>query len=162
MTFSIAASLLVPALLFASAASHPATKPKSKSAAPATAKKNSSRTTHVRKGHTTARRKPAGPSYQTRPTPERYKEIQQSLADKGYFHGEVNGTWGNDSTEALKRFQTDHQLPDDGKINSLSLIQLGLGPKHDSAAVHPGTSPDAAPPSLPAVTEAPQDTPQAQ
>ena len=62
------------------------------------------------------------------PTPERYKEIQQALADKGYFHGPVDGAWGADSTGALKRFQREQNLEDDGKIGALSLIALGLGP----------------------------------
>lgn len=159
MTFSIAASVLAPALLFASTASHPAAKSKATSSSTkAAAHKKSS----IRKGRSVTRRKSARPSYQTRPTTDRYKEIQQSLADKGYYKGEVNGTWGDDSTEALKHFQSDHKLPDDGKLNSLSIIQLGLGPKHDSAAVHPGNPPDAAPPALPTVTEAPRDTPESQ
>jgi len=157
MTFQIAAFLLAPALVFASTATHEAAKSKAKTTA---SKKTSARAAHSRKGRS-ARRKPAGPSYQTHPTSDRYKEIQQSLADKGYYRGEVNGTWGDDSAEALKHFQSDHKLPDDGKVNSLSLIQLGLGPKHDSAAVHPGSPPDAAPP-VPTVTEAPPDTPESQ
>ena len=68
-------------------------------------------------------------STQKEPAPERYQEIQQSLADKGYFGGPVNGTWGPDSVEALKRFQRDQNIGDDGKLGSLSLIALGLGPK---------------------------------
>ena len=68
-------------------------------------------------------------STQKEPAPERYKEIQQSLADKGYFAGPVNGTWGADSVDALKRFQRDQNIGDDGKLGSLSLIALGLGPK---------------------------------
>jgi len=68
-------------------------------------------------------------STQREPDPERYKEIQQSLADKGYFAGPVNGTWGSNSVEALKRFQRDQNIDDDGKLGSLSLIALGLGPK---------------------------------
>jgi hypothetical protein len=68
-------------------------------------------------------------STQKEPAPERYKEIQQSLADKGYFAGPVNGAWGSDSVEALKRFQRDQNIGDDGKLGSLSLIALGLGPK---------------------------------
>jgi peptidoglycan hydrolase-like protein with peptidoglycan-binding domain len=67
--------------------------------------------------------------YQQAPSPERYKEIQQALASKGYFQGEPTGAWGPDSVEALKRFQTDQSLNPDGKIGSLSLIALGLGPK---------------------------------
>jgi hypothetical protein len=68
-------------------------------------------------------------STQREPAPERYKEIQQSLADKGYFAGPVNGTWNADSVEALKHFQRDENIGDDGKLGSLSLIALGLGPK---------------------------------
>jgi peptidoglycan hydrolase-like protein with peptidoglycan-binding domain len=63
------------------------------------------------------------------PTPERYMEIQQALADKGYFNGPANGTWGPESVEALKRFQRDQNLDPDGKLGSLSIIALGLGPK---------------------------------
>ncbi len=66
---------------------------------------------------------------QQQPTVERYKEIQQALADKGYFNESADGNWGPGSVEALKRFQHDQNLPEDGKIGSLSLIALGLGPK---------------------------------
>jgi hypothetical protein len=94
--------------------------------------------THASKQVTSARRKgkvARGParSYQQAPTADRYKEIQQALASKGYFHGESNGQWGSESTDALKRFQTDQSLMPDGKLNSLSLIALGLGPKRLTA-----------------------------
>jgi peptidoglycan hydrolase-like protein with peptidoglycan-binding domain len=75
----------------------------------------------------------AARSYQQAPTPDRYREIQQALASKGYFHGEANGAWGPESADALKRFQTEQNLMPDGKINSLSLIALGLGPKRLTA-----------------------------
>jgi peptidoglycan hydrolase-like protein with peptidoglycan-binding domain len=67
------------------------------------------------------------------PTPERYREIQQRLSDKGYFHGPVDGKWGSDSVDALKRFQKEQGLDPDGKLGSLSLIALGLGPKRLAA-----------------------------
>lgn len=99
-------------------------------------KKQSSRNRSRRlKGRRAARKR--GPSYQLHPDPERYQEIQKALADRGYFKGEVNGKWGDDSTDALKHFQADQKLPDDGKINSLSLIGLGLGPKHNGDSVTP-------------------------
>lgn len=69
------------------------------------------------------------------PSPERLKEIQQALASKGYFNGDADGTWGPASIDALKRFQHDQNLVEDGKIGSLSLIALGLGPKREPAAV---------------------------
>ncbi|HWF46376.1 MAG TPA: peptidoglycan-binding domain-containing protein [Bryobacteraceae bacterium] len=77
----------------------------------------------------------ATPSFQTHPDEGRYRQIQQALADKGYFKGEVNGEWGQDSVDALQKFQLDNKFPDiysDGKINALSLNGLGLGAKHGS------------------------------
>jgi peptidoglycan hydrolase-like protein with peptidoglycan-binding domain len=71
-------------------------------------------------------------STQKQPTPQRYVEIQQALADRGYFKGPIDGSWGAESTEALKRFQREQNLVEDGKIGSLSLIALGLGPKRAS------------------------------
>lgn len=68
------------------------------------------------------------------PSPERYKEIQQALSAKGYFNAEPDGTWGPASIDALKRFQHDQKLVEDGKIGSLSLIALGLGPKREPVA----------------------------
>jgi murein L,D-transpeptidase YcbB/YkuD len=82
---------------------------------------------------------------QQHPTSERYKEIQQALADKGYFSGSVDGSWGQDSVDAMKRFQHDQNLTEDGKIGSLSLIALGLGPKHDAAPIGSAPEPDKPP-----------------
>jgi len=67
---------------------------------------------------------------QTAPTPDRYKEIQGALAQKGYLHGEATGVWSQDSADALRRFQQDQNLQASGKLDSLSIIALGLGPKH--------------------------------
>jgi peptidoglycan hydrolase-like protein with peptidoglycan-binding domain len=81
---------------------------------------------------TTVARLPAR-SFQQAPTADRYREIQQALASKGYLQSEPNGQWGQESSEALKRFQSEQSLMPDGKINSLSLIALGLGPKRLTA-----------------------------
>jgi len=71
---------------------------------------------------------------QAAPSADRYREIQEALAARGYLSpAEANGTWGPSSTEALKRFQAEQTLGSTGKIDSLSLIALGLGPKHDSS-----------------------------
>jgi hypothetical protein len=68
------------------------------------------------------------------PTQERYKEIQQALASKGYLQGTPDGMWSQQSVDALKRFQQDQNLDPSGKINSLSLIALGLGPRREQQA----------------------------
>jgi peptidoglycan hydrolase-like protein with peptidoglycan-binding domain len=98
----------------------------------ASRKASASKTTATKKKTVVVRR-----VAQQQPTPERYKEIQQALADKGYFHGPVDGTWGADSADALKRFQREQNLEDDGKIGSLSLIALGLGPQRGTASAGP-------------------------
>ncbi len=84
---------------------------------------------------TTARKKrraPARPRTQQQPTPERNQEIQQALIDKGYLQEPPTGVWDTQSSEALKRFQADQQLQATGKLDSLSLIRLGLGPKRQA------------------------------
>jgi hypothetical protein len=129
---------------------HPVTTVSSKAASA-----KSTKTTARRKGKTS--RAPAR-SYQQAPTPDRYKEIQQALASKGYYKGEPTGQWGEDSTDALKRFQAEQNLMPDGKINSLSLIALGLGPKRLTAKSDSAPQPGApVPPSTgPSPTAPPQ------
>ena len=115
---------------------HTATSSKSRSAktvsvrtkGKARGKANTARTTHTARSRS---------NYQSAPTPERYKEIQQALANKGYYKGQVNGEWGSDSVDALRRFQGDQNLEQDGKLGSLSLIALGLGPKRITAQARP-------------------------
>ena len=138
----------------------PSTKPKTKSStatkSPTRAKSSAStrKSTATKKGSTskastTAHRRPSTPSHpaqswrtrQTQPTPERYKEIQQALQQKGYLNGEPTGTWNQDSIDALRRFQQDQKLESTGKIDSLSLIALGLGPKHETAVAVPPREP---------------------
>lgn len=96
----------------------------------ASSKTSASKTaSHKRKNKSSTKSVASRRSSQQQPTPERYKEIQQALAEKGYFNGPVDGNWGADSVDALKRFQREQKLADDGKLGSLSIIALGLGPK---------------------------------
>ena len=85
-------------------------------------------------------------SAQQQPTPDRYKEIQQALADQGYFARPVDGDWGASSMDALKRFQHDQNLMEDGKVGSVSLIALGLGTEARSASRQSRRTQPAAPP----------------
>ena len=72
---------------------------------------------------------PKRPPAQGNPSASRYIEIQQALAAKGYLKTAPSGVWDQDSIDALKRFQADQKLSTTGKLSSLSLIALGLGPK---------------------------------
>jgi peptidoglycan hydrolase-like protein with peptidoglycan-binding domain len=79
---------------------------------------------------------------QTAPTQDRYRQIQEALAAKGYLPAEsATGTWSQTSIDALKRFQADQKIETTGKINSLSLIALGLGPKRDAVVLPPVPAP---------------------
>jgi len=130
-------------LVVANAAQTPATKkkaaPKSTKAtvahaAPAKSKAGTAKTSATKAGAAKSKRVVARrPPVQLQPTTDRYKEIQQALADKGYFRGNADGTWNGESVDALKRFQKDQNLDADGKIGSLSLMALGLGPKRGVA-----------------------------
>lgn len=92
-------------------------------------------------------RQASRPVRQAAPSADRYREIQQALADKGYLKSTPNGVWDAESTDALKRFQTDQNLTADGKIGSLSLIALGLGPKRESISQVLATPEHTVPPS---------------
>ncbi len=111
--------------------------------AASTAAKKSS----TKKKSTATARKPAPATWhaaQRAPTPDRYKEIQQALASKGYLQTDTpSGVWDGSSVDALKKFQQDQNLEPSGKLDSLSIIALGLGPKHDLA---PAPAPESKPP----------------
>jgi hypothetical protein len=80
---------------------------------------------------------------QMAPTSDRYREIQQAMVAKGYLKPEdVSGAWDANSVDALKRFQAAQNIDATGKIDSLSLIALGLGPKRDTvSALKPAANP---------------------
>jgi hypothetical protein len=89
----------------------------------------------VRHNRTVAAKRPATPSWRTsqmQPDADRVKEIQESLVKKGYLKQDATGTWTPESADALRRFQTDQSLEPTGKLDSLSIIALGLGPQHES------------------------------
>jgi peptidoglycan hydrolase-like protein with peptidoglycan-binding domain len=103
---------------------------KTKSKTPASTKTTS------KKAKGKAAKAPPAATWRTRqqaPTPDRYKEIQQALVDKGYLKGEPTGVWDSDSASAMQRFQQDQKLTPSGKINAPSLIGLGLGAKSAGA-----------------------------
>jgi peptidoglycan hydrolase-like protein with peptidoglycan-binding domain len=80
---------------------------------------------------------------QQAPEPERIREIQQALKDRGY-DVEPTGVWGPETIEALKKFQEDRNIENlsgRGKLDSLTLIALGLGPKRETSQEAPPQPP---------------------
>lgn len=135
-------------------------KTSTKTAAKKTASTRSAKSTKkARTGKKTVKSASRG---QMAPTPERYREIQQALADKGYLKADPSGVWDAASAEALSRFQADRKLPVTGKINSASLIGLGLGPRTAAAdppkpAATPNQAPAGAPPPAPLTIPPPEN-----
>jgi hypothetical protein len=69
----------------------------------------------------------------SQPDADRIREIQSALSEHGYTV-EPTGVWGADSVAALKKFQEDQNINNvsgRGKLDSLTLIALGLGPRRD-------------------------------
>ena len=143
----MAGSYLLAALLILGAGmaqGHTAPKTAPKKAAAPAAKAPAKKKAATPAKKTTKKRVVRGPVRQTGPTAERYKQIQQALIDKGYMQGSATGDWEQDSVAALRKFQADQKLEVSGKINALTLIRLGLGPKRDPA-VQNGQLPEAEP-----------------
>jgi len=92
------------------------------------AAKPSARTAARRKASARKTARAPAPRGQQHPTAERYKQIEEALAARGYLHTTPDGRWGPDSVEALRNFQAEHQLSPTGRLDAQSLIQLGLGP----------------------------------
>jgi hypothetical protein len=91
---------------------------------------------------------------QQKPAPERIAEIQQALILKGHLSGSTDGIWDERSIRAMRSFQRDQWLTADGKITSLSLIALGLGPRRGGAP--PATRPELPPTLLSSRAAAPR------
>jgi peptidoglycan hydrolase-like protein with peptidoglycan-binding domain len=146
-----AAALLVILGLSLPASPAPAAKrrPVKRVASALASKKTAARksTSSTRKRHDRRARPKARQSWRTgqmTPTPERYKEIQAALVEKGFSQQVPDGVWTPEWADALKRFQQDRNLEPTGELNSLSLITLGLGPKRGAETAAP--PPPSAPP----------------
>lgn len=103
------------------------------------------------KAPTKGKKAPPAATWRTRqqnPTQDRYKEIQQALAAKGYLKTDPTGVWDADSISAMQRFQNDQKMTPTGKITAPALISLGLGARSagaPEAAPLPGTPPPIVP-----------------
>lgn len=95
---------------------------------------------------------------QQAPSTDRYAEIERALVDRGYLQKDPDGKWDQRSAEALKQFQNEHNLRADGKLSSMALIALGLGPKRIPAAAVTPANPQ---PPKPAVIQIPAPEPAA-
>lgn len=71
----------------------------------------------------------ATPPKDIKPWPKTFiAQVQQTLSDKGYDTGGVDGWFGSKSTQALRQYQKEHHLPADGYPNEATLQHLKLTP----------------------------------
>jgi Putative peptidoglycan binding domain len=64
---------------------------------------------------------------------DRAREIQNALIREGYLSGEPSGVWDQQTKDAMTRYQADHGWQTKTLPDSRALIQLGLGPNHETA-----------------------------
>jgi peptidoglycan hydrolase-like protein with peptidoglycan-binding domain len=115
----------------------PAKEAASSKAATRSAKSKSA--TASRSGKSKSRRRVAQSTGQRLPEPDRIKEIQSALASRGYDVSPT-GVWDSRSIAAVKQFQEANNINNftgKGKLDSLTLIALGLGPNHGAQAQEP-------------------------
>jgi len=79
------------------------------------------------KKKTTKKKRPHREPIQKAPTTDRIQEIQSALAREGYYKGDPSGKWDDETQDAMRRFQEEHDLTGTGKIDATSLQKLGLG-----------------------------------
>lgn len=58
--------------------------------------------------------------------PAKVRDVQQTLADRGYDPGRVDGRWGNRTQQALRNFQRDQSLQANGRPDAQTLAALGV------------------------------------
>jgi hypothetical protein len=107
------------------------TKPATTSTAARTPAKTPARQTTTRRYYARRYYSPV----QSAPTADRYREIQDALAAKGYLSSPSNGVWDKASMDAMQHFQQDQKLDATGKLTARSLVALGLGPKTPATTV---------------------------
>ncbi len=56
-------------------------------------------------------------------------EVQESLRDKGYYHGQVDGVLGPQTREAIRQYQKSENLPVTGRLDGETAGTLGVGPE---------------------------------
>lgn len=69
-------------------------------------------------------------SYDINTTPALVRKLQQKLHRQGYFHDKIDGVVGNRTRGAIKRYQRDIRVFNDGRITENLLSHLGILPQN--------------------------------
>ena len=57
------------------------------------------------------------------------KSAQQSLSDKGFYHGSVDGKIGPITRASIRDYQKSESLPVTGRLDAATAGKLGVGPE---------------------------------
>jgi len=78
------------------------------------------------KDQTTSSPTPYSSTASTRYDPMLVRDVQESLNNKGYSTGPVDGQWGPNTENAVRRFQQASGLPQTGELEPSTLSALGV------------------------------------
>jgi len=117
MTAALAAGVLIAGSAFAQATTSPGTNNPATSSGSAM----SHQTTMSSETHGSSAMSPHNFSQ------DQIKSVQGKLQQDGYYkEGKVDGTWGPETHQALRKFQQDHKLNANGELDQQTLAALGL------------------------------------
>jgi hypothetical protein len=57
------------------------------------------------------------------------KKVQESLRDKGYYSGKIDGRIGPQTREGIRQYQKSENLPVTGHLDAETAGKLGVGPE---------------------------------
>jgi peptidoglycan hydrolase-like protein with peptidoglycan-binding domain len=57
------------------------------------------------------------------------KKLQETLRDKGYYAGEVDGRMGSKTRAAIREYQKSENLPVTGRLDAETAGKIGVGPE---------------------------------
>jgi peptidoglycan hydrolase-like protein with peptidoglycan-binding domain len=58
-------------------------------------------------------------------------KVQQSLSDKGLYHGQIDGLMGPQTRQAIREYQKSENLPVTSRLDTETAGKLGVGPESE-------------------------------
>ena len=68
-----------------------------------------------------------------KPEHQGVKNAQQSLSDKGFYHGSVDGKIGPRTRDGIREYQKSENLPVTGRLDTETAGKLGVAPESEGA-----------------------------
>jgi peptidoglycan hydrolase-like protein with peptidoglycan-binding domain len=97
---------------------------------------------------------PSGALAQSDPYTDLNKQVQETLRERGFYSGPVNGDVGPNTQAAIAQFQLSWPLPVSGMLDADTLAALGIQPAADASAGASAEAPQQAAPAAEAEVKA--------